>query len=164
MFSRVIPSWEQIKQFKQPLTEGELCLLEFLDEYLKKDVSFQGDDLTQYNGWLIFVQPYLNGCRPDIITLNPNVGVQIFEVKDWSFDSFTTSKGNYIKKSPIKQVEHYKEKIYGQLIPQIGESIDNDPFCYTIIKTAVYLHKFTTSQAQEALIVCQVVCKFGWSG
>ena len=31
-FSRVIPSWEQIEQFKQPLTEGERYLLKFLDE------------------------------------------------------------------------------------------------------------------------------------
>ena len=34
MFSRVIPSWEHISQFRQPLTEGEECLLKFLDDNL----------------------------------------------------------------------------------------------------------------------------------
>ena len=89
MFSRVIPSWEQIEQFKQPLTEGERYLLKFLDDNLKKDDLFQDDDLTKYNGWLIFVQPFLNGSRPDIVILYPNIGVQIFEVKDWNLDSYS---------------------------------------------------------------------------
>lgn len=167
MFSRVIPPWEQIKQFKQPLTEGELCLLKFLDENLKKDALFQsGGDLTNYNGWLIFVQPFLNGSRPDIIIFNPCVGVQIFEVKDWNLGNysfkinqdgdkyykafcFSDNKGTYPKKSPIKQVEYYKEKIAGQLIPQIGENFDINDVCYGLIKTAVYFHKSTTAQAQE---------------
>ncbi len=60
MFSRIIPSWEQIKDFKQPLTDGEAYLLKFLDDTLKKDETFkEGDDKTKYNGWLIFVQPFL---------------------------------------------------------------------------------------------------------
>lgn len=122
-FSRVYPSWGDIRQFKQPLTEGELCLLKFLDDHLKKDELFQSNDLTKYNGWLIFVQPYLNGCRPDIIIFNPGIGVQIFEVKDWNLGNYSfvdkngknvfrvaDSRGMYTKKSPVKQVEYYKEK------------------------------------------------------
>jgi len=124
MFSRLIPSWEHIINFKQPLTEGESCLLRFLDENLKKDNNFkENDDLVNYNGWLIFVQPFLNGCRPDIIIFNPIVGIQIIEVKDWNLDNYffekddfgkwdffvTDSRGKYAIKSPIKQVEHYKQ-------------------------------------------------------
>lgn len=128
MFSRVIPSWEQIEQFKQPLTEGEWCLLKFLDDNLKKDDLFQSNDLTKYDGWLIFVQPFLNGSRPDIVILNPSIRVQIFEVKDWSLGNYSfkakkdgdksyevfcvsDSRGTHPIKSPVKQVEYYKEKI-----------------------------------------------------
>ena len=89
MFSRIIPSWEQIEQFKQPLTEGEKHLLKFLDANLKHDNLFQGNDLTKYNGWLIFVQPFLNGSRPDIVILNPQVGIQIIEVKDWDLHHYS---------------------------------------------------------------------------
>ncbi len=164
MFSRLIPSWEHIKNYKQPLTEGETCLLNFLDEYLKKDNDFkEGDDLATYNGWLIFVQPFLNGCRPDIIVFNPNVGVQIIEVKDWNLNNYSFEKndlgyldffvsnnrGRYAIKSPVRQVEHYKEKLLGQLIPQIGEEIDNDSRGYGLIKTSIYFHKATTPEAQE---------------
>ena len=155
---------DHIENFKQPLTEGELHLLKFLDNTLKKDEVFKdGGDLTQYNGWLIFVQPFLNGSRPDIIIFNPNVGVQIIEVKDWNLNNysfrknstgkwdfyFTNSKGSYPEKSPIKQVDYYKEKLTGQLIPQIGEEIDKNDKRYALIRTSIYCHKATTEQAQD---------------
>ena len=166
MFCRVIPSWEQISHFRQPLTEGELYLLKFLDANLKRDDLFQGDDLTKYNGWLIFVQPYLNGSRPDIIIFRPNIGAQIFEVKDWNLGNYSfehkwgadkndkvfcvsDSRGTYPTKSPIEQVKYYKEKIVGQLMPKIGEEVDSNAQQYGLIKTAVYFHKSTTAQAQD---------------
>lgn len=157
MFSRVIPSWEQIRNWHQPLTEGELYLLQFLDENLERDDFIQGNDLTEYKGWLIFVQPYLNGCRPDIIIFHPHIGVQIFEVKDWNLFNYffqngrfyvSDGRGAYPKKSPVRQVEYYKEKIAEQLIPQIGESIDSNPLQYGLIKTAIYFHKSTTAEVQ----------------
>lgn len=164
MFSRIIPSWEDISNFKQPLTEGEEYLLKFLDDTLKKDETFKEcDDKSKYNGWLIFVQPFLNGSRPDIIIFNPHVGVQIIEVKDWilinySFDknangnwnfNFTNSTGSYSIKSPVKQVEYYKEKLTGQLIPQMGEATDINIQFYGLVKTAIYFHRATTEDAQE---------------
>jgi len=164
IFSRIIPSWSQINEFKQPLTPGETHLLKYLDDNLKKDETFkESAELIKYNGWLIFVQPYLNGSRPDIVIFNPNVGVQIIEVKDWNLDNYsfkkndlgkidfcvTDSKGTYPIKSPIKQVEYYKEKLTGQLIPQIGEEIDINIKKYGLIKTSIYFHKATTQIAQK---------------
>ena len=164
MSNRIFPTLEQIKEFKQPLTEGELYLLHFLDQNLSKDENFQDNgELTNYNGWLIFVQPFLNGSRPDIIIFNPKVGVQIFEVKDWNLNNYSykrdnsnkldftvnDSKGTYKIKSPIKQVEYYKEKLSGQLIPQLGEEMDKDIKKYGLIKTSVYFHNATTESAQD---------------
>ncbi|NUY82472.1 UvrD-helicase domain-containing protein [Flavobacterium sp. MAH-1] len=165
MNNRIFPTWEQIKEFKQPLTDGELYLLNYLNQNLERDQDFQsGNDLANYNGWLIFVQPFLNGSRPDIIIFNPKVGVQIIEVKDWNLNyysferdeksnkwNFTVSdsKGTYPIKSPIKQVEYYKEKLLGQLIPQLGEEIDKDKNRYGLVKTSVYFHNSTTEKAQE---------------
>jgi len=163
MFSRVLPSWEQIERFKQPLTEGERYLLKFLDDNLKKDDSFQGNDLAEYRGWLIFVQPFLNGSRPDIVIFRPGIGVQIFEVKDWNLCHYsfeTTEDGNkifcasdshgpYPIKSPVKQVEYYKKKIVDQLMPQIGKDFEKNPRHYGLIKTAIYFHKSKTAPAQK---------------
>ena len=105
MSNRIFPTWEQIKGFKQPLTEGESFLLHFLDQNLSKDVNFQDNgDLTNYNGWLIFVQPFLNGSRPDIIIFNPKVGVQIIEVKDWNLHNYSYERDT-VQKSKNANVQ-----------------------------------------------------------
>ena len=38
-------------------------------------------------GWEIYSQPHINGKKPDIAVFNPNVGLGIFEVKDWDLAS-----------------------------------------------------------------------------
>ncbi len=170
MFDRVIPGWEIIRNFPQPLTKGEITLIRFLDENLPKDSNFSNvSELNDYDGWLIFVQPFLNGCRPDIILFHPKVGVQIIEVKDWNLknycfaekeDNEDNGKGRsfYVidntgtkheKTSPVKQVEYYKKKLIGRLVPQIGEKIDDNSKNYGLIKTAIYFHKSITSEAQK---------------
>ncbi len=161
MFSRVIPNWDAIRSFTQPLTQGEEALVRYLDEHLTRDDSFlDGSDLTSYRGWLIFVQPFLNGSRPDIIIFNPQVGVQIFEVKDWSLRHYhykgkepsksvlhvSDSVGSHPIKSPVKQVEFYKELLAGQLVPQLGEAIDGDKSAYGLIKTGVYFHNASSEE------------------
>ncbi len=69
MDNRVFPEWPQIERMS--LTEGEQALAKYLDRELPE-------------GWEIFVQPFLNGDRPDIVVFYPRVGLQIFEVKDWT--------------------------------------------------------------------------------
>lgn len=157
--NRIYPSWEEISNFKQKLTEGELYLLNYLDENLPKDNNWKvGSRLKEYNGWLIFVQPYLNGSRPDIVVYNPFVGIQIIEVKDWNLEHYrfdnnilyvNDSKGSYPIKSPIKQVAYYKNIIISQLVPKIGDSIDKNKKAYGTIKTSVYFHNATKEEVSQ---------------
>ena len=165
--SRLHPNWEQISTLKNPLTEGEKYFLKYLDDNLPKDPNWTPDKkLSEYNGWLIFAQPFLNGSRPDVVVYNPFVGMIIYEVKDWNSihyswnkvkdESKTPSilfvsdrKGTYEVKRPDKQVEHYKEKIIGQLVPIIGEAMDGNSLNYGLIKTGLYFHNCTTKEAQD---------------
>ncbi len=66
----IYPSFEVIKRLKVQPTAGEKKLLKLL--YNSLDDRFG-----------IYFQPYLGGDRPDIILLNKEAGVLIFEVKDW---------------------------------------------------------------------------------
>ena len=66
---RIYPSWKQIDELEEPLTEGENALAHFLDNNLPPD-------------WKIFIRPYLNNSCPNIVILNPQVGVMIYTVKD----------------------------------------------------------------------------------
>lgn len=63
--------WDKLRQ---PLEVGERQFIEYLDENLHKD-------------WEIYIQPHLNGLCPDVVILNPTVGIGVFEVKNWNFNA-----------------------------------------------------------------------------
>ena len=91
MENRLYPTWQQLEEQNNPLTAGEKSLIKFFDDYLPKDPSWKPapglKNLKDYKGWLIFAQPFLNGTRPDIIIFNPQVGLVIYEVKDWNLNN-----------------------------------------------------------------------------
>ncbi len=165
MENRLYPTWQQIEEQNNSLTIGEKSLIKFFDDYLPKDPSWKPaaglKNLKDYKGWLIFAQPFLNGTRPDIIIFNPQVGLVIYEVKDWNLNNYewvkgeglfvNDGRGSYPVKSPIDQVAHYKERLIGQLVPNIGESIDRNKKNFGLIKTGVYFHKARTEVCQEKL-------------
>ena len=89
----------------------------------------------------------------------------IYEVKDWKREHYEwregyggntslfvcNASGSYPIKSPVRQVNHYKEKIIGQLVPNIGEIIDEDDKNYGLVKTALYFHNIDTQVVQDFL-------------
>lgn len=68
------PALSQIDRLRQPLTFGETKVLEWLDNNLSLN-------------WEIYIQPHLNGLRPDFVILHPQAGVVVIEVKDWNLSS-----------------------------------------------------------------------------
>jgi hypothetical protein len=88
---RIEPPLAELGSLRQPLTEGEWRVLEFLR-------------LNLGSRWEIYVQPHLNGLRPDFVLLNPAVGVAIIEVKDWDLDGL-----QYF----YKNVEHGPPRLFG---------------------------------------------------
>jgi len=66
----VDPSLDNLDTLTPKLNDGELKLLRHLDKHL--DI-----------GWEIYIQPPMNGLRPDFVVLHPSFGIGIFEVKDW---------------------------------------------------------------------------------
>ena len=137
MKNRLYPTWDEIEKFHNPLTEGEEHLARFLDDTLPEE-------------WMIFVEPYLNGTRPDIVVFNPQVGVMIYEVKDWNLNFYhwkdgqlfvNDAKGSHPIKDPGKQAEYYKTNIIEQLVPQLGEEIDRNSDAFGLVRTGLYFHK-----------------------
>ena len=152
---RIFPSWDQINKFKPPLSEGEFTLAQYLDNHLPQD-------------WEIFIQPFLNGDRPDIVLMNKNVGIMIIEVKDYRFGSYysktvpdiktdknyvkyyvRTKKGNFEIGNPVYQVNRYKKKILSLYVPQMGELMNENRIAYGCISTGIYFHNMTTLQAHD---------------
>ena len=67
---KIDPKLSVIKDFPTPLTSGETKVLSYFSENLSDD-------------WEIYVQPPMNGLRPDLVLLHPRNGVVIIEIKDW---------------------------------------------------------------------------------
>lgn len=122
----VSPSKSEFHRLRQPLTLGERKVFEFFDQYLDAE-------------WEIYIQPHLNGLRPDFVLLNPNVGIAVFEVKDWNLDAMCywlearasgppvllASKGgvtfSHQSDNPIEKVRKYKKEIFGLYCPRLKQ-------------------------------------------
>lgn len=119
----VSPPRDQLHKLRQPLTPGEWEVFKFFDACLPP-------------AWEIYLQPYLNGLRPDFILLNPHVGIAVFEVKDWNLDAMEYfidkkdgkpilmgnkdgKKFSIQKSNPVKQIDIYKREIYELYCPRL---------------------------------------------
>ncbi|SLN67170.1 hypothetical protein ROE7235_03710 [Roseibaca ekhonensis] len=124
----VHPPLDEISDLRQPLTKGERTVLELFTRKLPP-------------GWEIYVQPHLNGLRPDFVLLNPKVGIGVFEVKDWDLNAmsyrndFMQVGGGQTQRpilrasrdgesfdvwpNPVQQLRRYKEEIHQLYCPRL---------------------------------------------
>jgi len=123
----VSPPIDHLDKLRQPLTQGEVLVFDFFNKHLPEK-------------WEIYIQPHLNGLRPDFVLLNPDVGIAVFEVKDWNFDAMTyavklrhekspkliaTKDGKQFSlqnQNPIEKINQYKQEINELYCPRINMS------------------------------------------
>lgn len=128
--SRIVhPSISELNCLRQPLTVGEQAVLSLFDRKLPL-------------GWEIYVQPHMNGLRPDFVLLHPQVGIGVFEIKDWDLSAMSyhndkvrkihgadegerlTLRATHDGKSfaisnPVRQIRRYKEEIFSLYCPRL---------------------------------------------
>jgi hypothetical protein len=120
----VSPSIDHLERLRQPLTEGERMVFNLFNESLAPE-------------WEIYIQPHLNGLRPDFVLMNPNVGIAVFEVKDWSFEAmryWTEERPGKAPKlcasdgrksfsvqnqNPVEKIYRYKQEIHDLYCPRL---------------------------------------------
>ena len=115
----ISPSREDWDDLPTPLTRGERQVAEFFDRHLPM-------------GWEIYLQPRLNGLQPDFVLLHPDIGVAVYEVKDWNPNALRyfvrdgengpVLKAHYpgnsspmqvpLKSNPFLRVRDYKDYIH----------------------------------------------------
>ncbi len=126
---KISPPIEDIASLRQPMTAGEKLVLNLFNKHLPPD-------------WEIYIQPHLNGLRPDFILLSPTRGIAVFEVKDWNLNAMNYFTKEYKSKydetkyyslwaekngeefciqsqNPITKVNTYKKKIFDLYCPRI---------------------------------------------
>ncbi len=124
--SRIVsPPIDQLDKLRQPLTRGERIVFDFFNKYLPIE-------------WEIYIQPHLNGLRPDFVLLHPRLGIAVFEIKDWNLQAMKYSvvqrngkspelwgekdgkKFSLQHQNPIEKVYRYKQEIHDLYCPRIG--------------------------------------------
>lgn len=125
MLTRIIsPPRSDLSTLRQPLEEGELRVLEFFDMYLPEK-------------WEIYIQPHMNGLKPDFVLLNPDIGIAVFEVKNWNLSSMERwvearpekppillgkkdgRRFSLQKDNPVEKVYRYKQEICELYCPRL---------------------------------------------
>ena len=121
------PSWDRLDQLLTPLTDGERKVIGLFDQDLPAE-------------WEIYVQPHLNGLRPDIVLLHPSVGVAVFEVKDWDLGAMQyyaseNRAGQYVlmardkngkefsreADNPIRKILLYEDELFHLYCPRLDD-------------------------------------------
>lgn len=110
MQKRIIdPPKDQWDRLPTPLTYGENKVYNLFDAGLPLD-------------WEMYIQPHLNGLRPDLVLLNPYAGIAVFEIKDWSLNTLQSSiKYNWTTQSPINQIKLYEDEIFNLYCPRLDD-------------------------------------------
>lgn len=120
------PSLEELNRLPTPLTAGERAVLDYFAQHLGQS-------------WEIYVQPHLNGFRPDFVLLNPKVGIAVVEVKDWDLTAMDYSyvrsrpedvprlqavRGSEIirlgRSDPVSKIDTYKDAIFSVFCPRLA--------------------------------------------
>ncbi|WP_338303729.1 NERD domain-containing protein/DEAD/DEAH box helicase [Erythrobacter sp. Dej080120_24] len=132
----VHPPKKQLDKLRQPLTSGEKMVLDFLDRKLDKQ-------------WEIYIQPHLNGLRPDFVLLNPAFGIGVIEVKDWNLDAMhyfikTHPSGfnelyarnelrEFAVENPFTKIKKYKQEIFDVYCPRLQKKAGFAAICPIVI-------------------------------
>ncbi|MDO6671337.1 NERD domain-containing protein/DEAD/DEAH box helicase [Cobetia amphilecti] len=121
----VSPPVEHFDRLRQPLTKGERIVFDLFNETLAPE-------------WEIYIQPHLNGLRPDFVLMNPAVGIAVFEVKDWNLDAMRywvedrpgrapqlwASDGrkefSIHSQNPVEKIFKYKNEIHELYCPRLN--------------------------------------------
>ena len=150
--AKFFPKFEKIQELKQKPTDGELHALEIL-----KGLS---------SAYEVYFQPFINGHNPDIIVVRENYGVLVIEVKDWRLkhyeidekDNWILNKEKVSIKSPVKQVETYKNDLYNLSIPSLLNAKIRDKKYYGIVQTSVYFHNESSSSIKNHGVITNKFC------
>lgn len=110
MQQRIIdPPKDQWHRLPTPLTSGENKVYNLFDAGLPLE-------------WEMYIQPHLNGLRPDLVLLNPYAGIAVFEIKDWSLNTLQYSiEYNWATQSPINQIKIYEDEIFNLYCPRLDD-------------------------------------------
>ena len=146
------PGRDELGRLRTPLTAGELKVLELLDRKLDEE-------------WEIYIQPHLNGMRPDFVVLHPLRGIGVVEVKDWDLDAMsycnrlidghpvmtaTSRNGKTFRlPNPVIRTAEYRGGIASLLPFTLEELVAESAGALRVVECALVMTCASTERAKE---------------
>lgn len=152
----ISPPLNELHTLRTPLNEGEQMVLDFFVRSLPE-------------AWEIYIQPHLNGLRPDFVLLNPKVGIAVYEVKHWNLEAMpyrveyseklpelwaTSPQGVpfRVTDNPASKIRLYKDCIANLYAPEIGKRREEGDTGFNALITAgIFFTKATTERVEGLL-------------
>jgi hypothetical protein len=150
----VSPPIDQLDKLRQPLTKGERFVFDFFHAHLPEE-------------WEIYIQPHLNGLRPDFVLLNPNSGIAVFEIKDWDLDAMEYwveerpgkspillakkdgKRFSIQSQNPVEKVSRYKQELHELYCPRLEKNAG-----FAVITAGVIFPYAKDQRVNELLSPC----------
>lgn len=150
----VSPPVDQLEKLRQPLTQGERLVFDFFNAHLPEE-------------WEIYLQPHLNGLRPDFVLLNPNSGIAVFEVKDWDLDAMEYfveerpgksplllakrdgKRFSLQSQNPIEKIFRYKQELHELYCPRLEKNAG-----FAVITAGVIFPYAKDERIKDLLALC----------
>ena len=147
----MIPKLEEVKYLHEPVTPGEMALLERLDQWL--DETYE-----------VFFQPRVNGNHMDVVVLREGSGALIIEVKDWHLESYEITDGRWsvntqrgpgpLAEDPVEQVTRYREALYRLYLNGFAETLLSNKNMFAMIGRCVFFYNASTQEIEERTDSC----------
>lgn len=127
------PSRLTIPFDQSPLSDPLLGVVEFFDHRLAKK-------------WEIYARPLFNGLRPDVVLLNPEVGIALFVVGEIR-STISPAFENLVSKA-----HRCKEALLNLYCPRLARRVADDPKLASLITAGVIVADESTARARAHLI------------
>lgn len=102
----------------------------------------------------VYIQPIINGVKPDFILIDKNFGVIIIEIKDWSDDYLQSATRQLVVcdekkyKNPIPQINRYKN-IISNNISDIIDFTDDYGDCTIPVQSVIFFINLSKEKINE---------------
>lgn len=156
----VSPPLNALSKLRQPLTDGEEEVFNFFNEHLAE-------------GWEIYIQPHMNGLRPDFVLVHEAVGIVTVEVKDWNLQAmeyeleetndgdapilFSTKNGQRFvnnRHNPFNQANLYRQEVLNLYCPSF---VDDPKGSVRLVSSLVI---FTRAERKEVIDIFRPALRY----
>jgi hypothetical protein len=98
-------------------------------------------------GWELYTRPHLNGLQPDLVPLNPRVGIALYHVSELDAETLSTARAHDL----VRMLGVYKTEVLALYCPRLGLRVSEAPGALAVVTTGLIFPRLSTAEAKSLL-------------